>query len=46
MIIEGREVVTKTFNKKEVNNIIKKIGKNDKENIDFSKFLNKEDKNE
>lgn len=46
MIIDGREVVTKTFDKKKINSISKKIGKINKEDIDFSKFLNKEDINE
>lgn len=49
MIIDGREVMTKTYNRKDYIKNSKKYEKpefGNFEKIDFSKFLNKEDINE
>ena len=49
MIIDGREVITKIYNKKDIKKNSKKYKKpefGDFKKVDFSKFLNKEDKNE
>lgn len=49
MMIDGREVITKKYSKKDYIKYSKKYEKpvfGDFRKIDFSKFLNKEDKNE
>lgn len=49
MIIDGREVISKTYNKKDDRINSKKYEKpifGDFGKLDFSKILNKEDKNE